>query len=178
MRRILGIVWRNFGQRARTLAPTDMPPRSAPFRGLIEQDASRCTGCRACAYVCAPRAISFTADGESGVDWNFFAGQCSFCGLCVQFCPTHAITNNGRLPPVGGDQAALRVTHRINYRACTGCGCAILPIPDAPFAELLGAAPTEEETALQAMCPDCRRRAASRHIHDAFLSGEGKHGRH
>ena len=100
---ILGIVWRNFGRSARTRRPDDMPATPAPFRGLIEQDASLCTGCRACATVCSPKAISFDDEQPTGITWKFFAGQCSFCGLCVQFCPTHAIANHGKLPPVTGD---------------------------------------------------------------------------
>jgi hydrogenase-4 component H len=173
---ILGIVWRNFGRSSRTRRPGDMPPTPPPFRGLIEQDASLCTGCRACAYVCSPKAISFAEEHESGITWKFFAGQCSFCGLCVQYCPTHAITNRGRLPPVTGDQSQLQVAHEILYQPCAGCGRPIIPIPEAALEQLYGGPLTGSEVEQQAMCQECRRRAASRHIHDAFLRPGGKHG--
>ncbi|HUB13915.1 MAG TPA: 4Fe-4S dicluster domain-containing protein [Acetobacteraceae bacterium] len=173
---ILGIVWRNFGQRPRTLRPDDLPPTPAPFRGLIEQDAGLCTGCRACEYVCAPKAISFGDAHAKGVTWNFFAGQCSFCGLCVQFCPTNAITNRGKLPPVTGDQSQHRVSHEIMYQPCTECGRAIIPIPAAALARVYGGTLTEAETIQRSLCQECRRKAASKQIRDAFLGASNRNG--
>ena len=174
---ILGIVWRNFGRSSRTRRPDDMPATPAPFRGLIEQDASLCTGCRACATVCSPKAISFDDEQPTGITWKFFAGQCSFCGLCVQFCPTHAIANHGKLPPVTGDQAQLRVAHEIRYQPCTGCGRPIIPIPEAALAQIYGAPLTGSESEQRGLCPDCRRKVASQNIHDAFLRPSGAHER-
>jgi hydrogenase-4 component H len=165
---ILAIVGRNFGRRARTRRPDDMPPRPPPFRGLIEQDPSLCTGCRTCAYVCSPKAISFTEERDVGITWNFFAGQCSFCGLCVQYCPTHAITNRGKLPPVTGDQSQLRVAHEVRYHSCASCGKPIIPIPDEALEQVYGGAPTDLELQGQTLCQECRRKAASRRFHDIF----------
>ena len=165
---ILDIVWRNFGHRARTRRPDDMPPRPPPFRGLIEQDVSLCTGCRACANVCSPKAISFTEEHQTGITWNFFAGQCSYCGLCVQYCPTHAITNRGKLPPITGDQSQLKVAHEIKYHPCTSCGKPIIPIPAEALEQIYGGAVTDAEVAESIMCQECRRKAASRRLHDIF----------
>jgi hydrogenase-4 component H len=170
---ILRIVWENFGRRTRTRKPTDMPPTPSTFRGLIEQDASLCTGCKACETVCAPKAISFSKQQETAINWNFFAGQCSFCGLCVQFCPTHAITNRGKLPPVTGDQSLLRVTHEITYQPCVGCARPIIPIPEAALEAVYGAKLTGSEAEQRVLCQECRRKEASRHIHDAFLRPGG-----
>src|SRR5271166_1985060 len=170
---ILDIVRRNFGRRPRTRRPDDMPPRPPSFRGLIEQDPSLCTGCKTCMYVCSPKAISFTEQHDVGITWNFFAGQCSFCGLCVQYCPTHAITNFGKLPPVTGDQSLLRVTHEILYQPCTGCGRPIIPIPEAALEQVYGGALTDLEAEQRALCQECRRKAASRHIRDAFIRPGG-----
>lgn len=166
---ILDIVWRNFGHRARTRRPDDMPPRPPPFRGLIEQDVSLCTGCRACAYVCSPKAISFTEEHQRGITWNFFAGQCSYCGLCVAYCPTHAITNRGKLPPITGDQSQLKVAHEILYQPCASCGKPIIPIPEEALEKVYGGALTDLEVEQRTMCQDCRRKAASRRLHDVFL---------
>jgi hydrogenase-4 component H len=170
---IFSIVWRNFGRSARTRHPTDMPPTPSTFRGLIEQDVGLCTGCKACATVCAPKAISFDEEHETGITWNFFAGQCSFCGLCVQFCPTNAITNRGKLPPVTGDQSRLRVVHEIRYQPCAGCGRQIIPIPEAALEQVYGTKLTGSEAAQRELCPECRRKEAVRHIHDAFLARGG-----
>lgn len=166
---IFDIVWRNFGHRARTRRPDDMPPRPPPFRGLIEQDASLCTGCRTCAYVCSPKAISFAEEHETGITWNFFAGQCSFCGLCVQYCPTHAITNRGKLPPVTGDQSLLKVAHEVLYQPCASCGKPIIPLPEEALEQVYGSALTDLEIEQQTMCQECRRKAASRRLHDIFV---------
>lgn len=122
-----------------------MPPRPSPFRGLIEQDVGLCTGCTTCAIVCSPKAISFTKEHDTGITWNFFAGQCSFCGLCVQYCPTHAITNPGKLPPVTGDQSQLKVAHEILYHPCASCGRPIIPIPEAALEQVYGGALTDLE---------------------------------
>jgi hydrogenase-4 component H len=173
---IFGIIWRNFGNRVRTRRPDDLPPRPAPFRGLIEQDASLCTGCRACEYVCAPKAISFDAARAEGITWKFFAGQCSFCGLCVQYCPTHAITNRGELPPVTGDQSRLRVAHEIVYQPCASCGRPIIPIPEAALEQVYGGKLSDMEAGQRRLCQECRRKTASRQIRDAFLGAGAAHG--
>ena len=173
---ILDMIWRNLSRGSRTRTPEDMLPTPPPFRGLIEQDAGLCTGCQACAYVCSPGAISFGHAMETGITWDFFAGQCSFCGLCVQFCPTHAITNRGKLPSVTGDESTLRVTHEIRYQRCTGCGLPIIPIPAAALEQVYGAALTDLEAEQRGLCQECRRKAASRHIRDAYLPQGGRHG--
>ena len=165
---ILDIVTRNFVRTPRTRQPDDLPPRPTPFRGLIEQDPALCTGCRTCEYVCAPKAISFSKQHEVGITWNFFAGQCSFCGLCVQFCPTHAITNHGKLPPITGNQLQLKVANEIRYHHCASCGKSIIPIPEETLAQVYHAPPTDLEVEGQTLCQECRRKAASRRIRDVF----------
>ena len=120
----------------RTRRPDDLVPRPAVFRGLIEHEVALCTGCHACAYVCAPQAITLRPVGDKAITWNFFAGQCSFCGLCVQYCPTGAITNHGKLPPVTGDQRLHRVTHEVELQPCAGCGRPFMPLPEAFLRQL------------------------------------------
>lgn len=164
---ILGIVWRNFTHAIRTRRPDDLVPRPAVFRGLIEHDAALCTGCHACAYVCAPQAITLRPTGDVGITWNFFAGQCSFCGLCVQYCPTRAITNDGKLPPVTGDQRLHRVTHEVPFHECAGCGRPIVPLPE-PFLRQLHGEPTHAELHTNELCDACRRRVAARVVANAL----------
>lgn len=173
---ILSLVWQNFRHRTRTLHPSDMPAAPAPFRGLIEQDVSLCTGCKACATVCAPRAISFDEANADGLIWNFSAGRCSFCGLCVKYCPTQAISNNGKLPPVTGEKARLTVAHEIRYEPCTGCGRLIIPIPEPALRRIYGTALTETEARQRTLCQECKQKSASRHIRDAFLHPGGNNG--
>jgi hydrogenase-4 component H len=165
---ILGIIWRNFGRRARTRRPDDMPPRPTAFRGLIEQDPSLCTGCKTCAYVCSPKAISFAEEDVTRITWNFFAGQCAFCGLCVQFCPTGAITNLGKLPPVTGEQSELKVAHEVRFHPCTSCGKPIIPIPEEALEQVYGGALSDLQVEQRTHCEACRRKSASRRLFNIF----------
>ncbi len=91
----------------------------------------------------------------------------------MQYCPTHAITNKGKLPPVTGDQSKLKVAHEILYHPCAGCGRPIIPIPEAALEQVYGTRLTAAEAEQRELCQECRRKAASRHIHDAFLGPRG-----
>ncbi|HKN10166.1 MAG TPA: 4Fe-4S dicluster domain-containing protein [Pseudomonadota bacterium] len=167
--KIFGVLWRNLTARARTRAVADVVATPAGFRGMIEHDPSLCTGCTACMQVCAPRAISFDTADRSSITWQFFAGQCSYCGLCVQYCPTHAITNRGKLPPVTGDQSLHRVAHKVDYRLCAHCSRPIIPLPETLLHDLYEGALAQSVHDQQALCEACRRKAASRGLRDAFL---------
>ena len=173
---IFAMVWRNLRHAARTRRPDDMPPRPDGFRGMIEHAASLCTGCGTCAYVCAPRAITLETKGDAGGTWKFSATQCSFCGLCVQYCPTHAITNDGKVAPVTGDRSQLQVTHAVTYRSCPHCGRPTLPLPREVLQQLYDGDLTDAVVAEQALCEACRRKAAGRHLRDAFIRPVGAPG--
>jgi hydrogenase-4 component H len=167
------MVWRNVGHAARTRRLDDMPSRPDGFRGMIEHDALLCTGCGTCAYVCAPRAITLDTTGEAEATWKFAASQCSFCGLCDQYCPTHAITNPGKLPPVTGDRSRQHVAHALPSRPCAHCGRPTVPLPREVLQQLYDGVVTDATVAEQALCEACRRKAASRHLRDAFIRPAG-----
>jgi hydrogenase-4 component H len=166
---ILSVLWQNLFHRARTRAVVDVVPRPAGLRGVIEHDASLCTGCTACAYVCAPKAISFEKTDGAAVTWKFSAGQCSFCGLCVQYCPTHAITNRGKLPAVGADLSLYEVAHKVEYQPCSQCSRPIVPLAPSVLGALYGGRVTEAAREQQTLCEECRRRQTSKQIRNAFL---------
>ena len=168
---IFSILRHNLGHGSRTRKPDDLPPRAAPFRGLIEQDPTLCTGCRNCSYVCSPKAIQFDDTGELALEWAYAADQCCFCGLCVMYCPTQALSNNGVLPQVGHDQSALHFTNEVPYHSCISCGTQMIPIPAQAAAKFFGEV-TENTEELRLMCHECRRRTASEKIRDAFITGE------
>ena len=50
---------------------------------------SRCTGCMACASVCAHDAILFKADEEGFIRPHIDAERCVDCGLCSKVCPVN-----------------------------------------------------------------------------------------
>jgi hypothetical protein len=50
-------------------------------------------------------------------------------------------------------------------------------MPEAALEQIYGGPLTGEEAQQRALCPECRRKAASRHIHDAFLRPSSAHGK-
>ncbi len=159
---MLMTVLRNLMQPSRTRKPDDHPPLPPNLRGVISHNASRCTACGTCAFVCAPKAITL-ASVDGGAAWRFFAGQCAFCGLCERYCPTKAISNRTLQPTVSSDQSSHHSESIMPYQPCPRCGKPHIPLPDAAPNEL--------------MCSDCRRKLASERIRDAFIGHrEGDHG--
>ena len=160
---MLTTVLRNMLRPARTRAPADMPVAPATFRGALTHDASLCTACGTCAWVCAPKAITFAEDPGKSVSWLFYIGRCSFCGLCQQNCPTHAIGNTEMVPATMNDGAGdgLRLESIITLKSCPRCGRAHIPYPAS-------AAGPEQN-----YCPDCRRWAASEGLRRAFQADDG-----
>lgn len=162
----------NLLRPSRTRAPADMPGVPAVYRGALAHDAARCTACGTCAFVCAPKAISFTQDPGVSVSWHFFIGQCSFCGLCAQNCPMQAISLHADTPAAtnSADGDGLRLESLIRLQPCTRCGAAHVPLPDATMEALWGV-----EEAERGYCPECRRRAASEKLRAAFVPEEEAH---
>jgi hydrogenase-4 component H len=161
---MLATVVGNLLRPARSRAPTDLPAVPAPYRGLIRHDVARCTGCGACAHVCAPSAISLSDEPGVAITWRFDAGRCSFCGLCGQHCPTGAIADSDGVAPGLFAPERHVVADRVPYVACGGCGAAHVPMPRVVLAE-------RGETDIDpAHCPDCRRRAFSDRMRRAALA--------
>ncbi|MGN8200387.1 NADH-quinone oxidoreductase subunit NuoB [Salinisphaera sp. RV14] len=88
-------LWTLFGLRAGR-ATTAWPTRGdahgqGGVLGMPRFDPEKCRdGCRECADVCLPDAIQFRADGEPALDIDY--GRCIACQLCVEACPTGALT--------------------------------------------------------------------------------------
>lgn len=162
----------NLLRPSRTRDPADMPEVPPVYRGALAHDAARCTACGTCAFVCAPKAISFTQDPGVSVSWHFFIGRCSFCGLCAQNCPMQAISLQPDTPVATNSASGdgLRLESVIRLQPCTRCGAAHVPLPDATIEALWGV-----EEAGRGYCPECRRRAASEKLRAAFVPAEEAH---
>ena len=61
--------------------------------------------------VCTSAAITMKK-GEGKYEWNYDAGQCTFCGRCVDGCALKLLTMEPERPPVYETSGALKQTYR------------------------------------------------------------------
>ena len=163
---ILNLISRNIGRKSRTRLPDNAVPYPDGYRGTLQHDASLCTGCQTCGYVCSPSAITFDTSDPASIVWLYFAEQCSFCGRCVTFCPTYAISFLAESPIITGDRSLHRLADRVYYQPCARCGRPIIPMPLPVLALLYGNRLPEEIATLNNLCEKCRSRKASERIKD------------
>lgn len=154
---------------SRSRLPDDRVPAPAELRGLLEHDAGLCTGCGTCAHVCAPKAITVTADGERAMVWDWFSGSCSYCGLCAIWCPSRAIRLEAAAPEAADRGAEARIVHETPLVPCSRCGRPHVPMPAAVQAEMLGGSLEGLAAEERDYCEDCRRRMSGTRIRDAFV---------
>jgi len=109
---MLLMLLRNLWGGNRTLAFPERPPVSDRFRGLVQFDPSKCTGCAVCKFRCTSRAIDFKA-GKGEFTWSYNPGQCTFCGRCVEGCKDHAIRQESAPPPVYSTSGALKKSYTV-----------------------------------------------------------------
>lgn len=90
-------LWTLFGLRAGRA--TTAWPQSGDVHGqdgvlgMPRFDPDKCRdGCRECADVCLPGAIQFRPDAEPQLDIDY--GRCVACQLCVDACPTGALSSS------------------------------------------------------------------------------------
>jgi hydrogenase-4 component H len=171
---MFSLVFGNLFRPGRTRDPGDMPAVPATFRGALSHDAARCTGCGTCAYVCAPKAISFEEDPGKSLTWNFYIGRCSFCGLCQQNCPTQAIGFATSVPVTteSTDSDGLRLHSTIPFHHCPRCGKAHIPLPPAAMASLKAADTAGFDETEKQYCPECRQWAVGARLRRSFLGEE------
>jgi formate hydrogenlyase subunit 6/NADH:ubiquinone oxidoreductase subunit I len=96
---ILTMLWKNLWSGSRTLLFPARPKVTPRFRGLVQFDRTRCTGCAICKMRCTSRAIEFKT-GKGEFTWSYDPGQCTFCGRCVEGCKDHALSQESACPPI------------------------------------------------------------------------------
>jgi NADH-quinone oxidoreductase subunit I len=93
---------RYFSRKVTVQYPEKVKQPAERFRGLLrlyrdESGEPLCIACKACQRICPTNCFSIEgarAEGEktrrpTTFDWKL--DRCSFCGLCVEVCPTAAI---------------------------------------------------------------------------------------
>jgi len=63
-----------------------VPPIDVPkgFRGKIQYDKDKCTGCKLCIKVCPSEAIEFIEENKK---IKIYLSRCTFCSQCNDICP-------------------------------------------------------------------------------------------
>jgi hydrogenase-4 component H len=172
---ILKILSRNLNRGSRTRRPADRVPYPDGYRGMLLNDPALCVGCKTCAYVCSPGAITFDDNDESCIVWQYFAEQCTFCGRCAEYCPCKALTFDQAAAVVAVDPAQHRVAHQIPYRLCPRCGRPVMPVPATVLAHFYDPAELNAGTPLRLLCEHCRNKVFGQRVKDA-LRGQADDG--
>jgi NAD(P)H-quinone oxidoreductase subunit I len=67
------------------------------YRGTIQLDAEKCTGCGLCVRNCPANALELVKESKSVYKFIYHPARCAYCGLCEQACHRGAIYHSNRL---------------------------------------------------------------------------------
>lgn len=85
------------------------------FRGFLKLDASYCIGCMQCMRICPINCIRINVEkGPEGrvlTRFDINQAKCMHCGLCVEECPSQALTFTKRFEGACFDVKELRIAH-------------------------------------------------------------------
>ncbi len=171
---IFNILFRNSGQKARTLRPEEVSI-PAGFRGMLSHDIEQCIGCKTCAYVCSPGAITLDSDAD-GIYWQYQATRCTFCGGCAEYCPTGAISLEAAPHQSAlAESLSLDLSHIVEYKSCARCHKPFNPLPVPVLEKLIGREVTPAGNGgydipyLMRLCEKCRARVTSQRLKDSLI---------
>jgi len=137
------------------LAPVPLPA-DAPY-GTVQLDASACTMCQSCVWLCPTDALSIS---EQKSELLFVESSCIQCGMCRSICPEDALQLKPRLDPFARADTR-KVLHKAEPFHCTSCGepFAVKSMMDRLLARIWGGRgvqASEEVLQLIPLCSACR----------------------
>ncbi|HPW18232.1 MAG TPA: NADH-quinone oxidoreductase subunit I [Candidatus Aminicenantes bacterium] len=107
-----------FSRKVTVEFPEKVQAPAERFRGLLrlhrdENGEPLCIACKACQRACGQNCFDIEGKKEEGAkvmrptkfDWKL--DRCSFCGLCVEVCPTNAIRHSHEFLLTGARKEAL-----------------------------------------------------------------------
>ncbi|MCB2178309.1 4Fe-4S dicluster domain-containing protein [bacterium] len=169
---ILNVLFSNFSKKARTRTPSDRVDYPKGFRGELHHVTELCVGCTTCHYVCSPGAIQFQKLDGKHINWEYQAMQCTFCGKCVEYCPTNALSFEQYAPANKLESVPeVLIAHTVEYKKCASCGEPVIPLPMDTLEALYWGNPGEDIHRLNQLCEKCRNRATVERM-KASLLGE------
>ena len=82
-----------------------IPPVETPkgFRGKIQYDKEKCTGCKLCIRVCPSEAIEFKPDEKK---IKIYLARCTFCSQCNDVCPVQCLSMSNEFLLADADKYA------------------------------------------------------------------------
>ncbi len=159
---ILHILAENLRQGVVTLR---YPQRVQPppnYRSLVQLQKEQCVGCACCAYVCVSGAIQVREKREEYV-WAYDPAKCTFCGRCIEACPTQALQMQTERPPIYHQPGALAVSYSMTYPPCQSCGkpfrVANELLRQRAYVEV-----SQQVENLLHLCPSCRQKEGFKQI--------------
>ncbi|NMB88445.1 MAG: 4Fe-4S dicluster domain-containing protein [Chloroflexi bacterium] len=164
---IFNLLSQNLAHASRTRPPADNVPYPGGYRGRLEHAGELCIACGACVYACSPGAITIDEHQPLTALWQYTEDRCTFCGFCVQYCPTQALGFAPAAPEPLTERAQHYLSHTIALEPCRECGQPVRLIPESLLAQLYGGAMPEDIIAMRGLCERCRQRATGRRFMQA-----------
>ncbi len=134
------------------LAPVPLPA-DAPY-GTVQLDASACTMCQSCVWLCPTDALSI---GEQKSELVFVESSCIQCGMCRSICPEDALQLKSRLDLLPRADAR-KILHKAEPFHCTSCGepFAVKSMMDRLLARIWGGRGVQASDEVLQLIPLCR----------------------
>ncbi len=169
---ILKVLFANSGKASRALSPEKLVDFPIGFKGELDHVTSLCVGCGTCEYVCSPGAINVEMEEGSHFNWVYQPVQCTFCGKCVEYCPTNALSlHQSAMENHIGRKEALVISHFVAYQKCENCGEPVIPLPIPTLEELYQGNLPKDLVSMMHLCDKCRNRATVKRMKSS-LRGE------